>query len=289
MRALCLAGLEDPAAAVRAAFARALGQIAVASSSGEAVGGGTSRGDCGVYVCRGYCYCRGGPTQSPPLCCHLELHCPALPTDRLSDRLNGGPPTLPASAADAAQESARALDKKPKSRAAQERALSEVPTACLTTPFVEAASYSSRATCTALAQAWQAYLAASRANMEEQVGGRWGGNTKTHAHARPRASRSPAHHVPPPALPPLPTSRPTPTPAGVCGAGAACAGDAGRCLPCLGVLPRGRHRGRRGRAGHGHRQRRAPACTGTPSLCRSLQRIAELGCRSLLSSSSVRA
>ncbi len=46
-----------------------------------------------------------------------------------------------------------------------------MPTACLTTPFVEAASYSNRPVCTALAQAWVAYLTAVRAGaMEEQVG-----------------------------------------------------------------------------------------------------------------------
>lgn len=46
-----------------------------------------------------------------------------------------------------------------------------MPTACLTTPFVEAASYSNRPVCTALAQAWVAYLTAVRAGgLEEQVG-----------------------------------------------------------------------------------------------------------------------
>ena len=77
--------------------------------------------------------------------------------------------------ADAARDSCRALEKKPKHKAAQEKALGDVPTACLTTPFVEAASYSNRPVCTALAQAWVAYLAASRAGgMEEQVGGSGG-------------------------------------------------------------------------------------------------------------------
>lgn len=103
VKALCLAGLEDEAHAVRAAFAQALGSIAVAAT------------------------------------------------------------------ADAARDSVRALVRRPKYVAAQEKALADVPTACLTTPFVEAASYSNRASCTALAQAWVAYLAASRANMEEQA------------------------------------------------------------------------------------------------------------------------
>ncbi|PRW58658.1 HEAT repeat-containing 5B isoform X2 [Chlorella sorokiniana] len=102
-KALCLAGLGDADAAVRAAFAQALAAIAVASSS------------------------------------------------------------------DAAKDSCRALEKKPKYKAAQEKALGDVPTACLTTPFVEAASYSNRPVCTALAQAWVAYLTAVRAGgMEEQ-------------------------------------------------------------------------------------------------------------------------
>ncbi|KAL4431040.1 hypothetical protein ABPG75_006296 [Micractinium tetrahymenae] len=103
VKALCLAGLEDGAHAVRAAFAQALGTIAVAATS------------------------------------------------------------------DAARDSVRALEKRPKYAAAQDKALADVPTACLTTPFVEAASYSNRASCTALAQAWVTYLAACRGGMEEQA------------------------------------------------------------------------------------------------------------------------
>jgi hypothetical protein len=68
---------------------------------------------------------------------------------------------------DAAQDSVRALEKWPKYVAAQRKALAEVPTACLTAPFVEAASYSNRASCTALAQAWVTYLMASRQGLEE--------------------------------------------------------------------------------------------------------------------------
>lgn len=75
----------------------------------------------------------------------------------------------PPSAADTARDSVRALEKRPKYAAAQEKALADVPTACLTTPFVEAASYSNRASCTALAQAWVTYLAACRSGMEEQA------------------------------------------------------------------------------------------------------------------------
>lgn len=78
--------------------------------------------------------------------------------------------TCPHHPPDAARDSVRALEKKPKSAAAQDRALADVPTACLTTPFVEAASYSNRTSCTALAQAWVAYLTASRPSVEEQVG-----------------------------------------------------------------------------------------------------------------------
>ncbi len=70
---------------------------------------------------------------------------------------------------DAASESVRQLEKWPKYAAAQRKALGEVPTACLTAPFVEAASDSNRASCTALAQAWVAYLTASRGGMEEQA------------------------------------------------------------------------------------------------------------------------
>ncbi|KAL4425068.1 hypothetical protein ABPG77_010382 [Micractinium sp. CCAP 211/92] len=74
-----------------------------------------------------------------------------------------------AATSDAARESVRTLEKRPKYAAAQEKALADVSTACLTTPFVEAASYSTRASCTALAQAWVTYLSACRTGMEEQA------------------------------------------------------------------------------------------------------------------------
>ena len=83
--------------------------------------------------------------------------------------INHAPACLPACLSDAAKESVRLLERKPKNKAAQEKALAEVPTACLTAPFVEAASYSNRACCTALAQAWAVFLTASRAGLDEQV------------------------------------------------------------------------------------------------------------------------
>ena len=154
VKALCLAGLEDPSHAVRAAFAQALGQIAVASTSGEHWEVG--RRGCICCICAFCLLHTQWATEANVQAPHHPNPSSACPDLFL--------PT------DAAKDSVRQLERKPKNKAAQEKALAEVPTACLTTPFVEAASYSNRASCTALAQAWAVFLTASRAGMEEQVG-----------------------------------------------------------------------------------------------------------------------
>lgn len=194
------------------------------------------------------------------------------------------PPAHPLTRPDAASDSARALEKKPKYKAAQDKALGEVPAACLVTPFVEAASYSNRPVCTALAQGWVTYLTASRAAMEEQVG--WwavglcdGGMSVLWLQSHPCRSlacldmpvapqRKPycclvlPHATSPPSA--WFTHKPWPHPCctGICGSGSATAGDAGGCLPGGRELPGGLYRARGGRTGAGHRQRRAPACAG---------------------------
>lgn len=162
-KALCLTGLADADPAVRAAFAQALAAIAVASSSG-------AWQEYGSWLCRfSMAGAMGASGRHGSCTCPSPRQCVST-----SFRASNVPSCPPLCTADAAKDSCRALEKKPKYKAAQEKALGDVPTACLTTPFVEAASYSNRPVCTALAQAWAAYLTATRAGgMEEQVGAGW--------------------------------------------------------------------------------------------------------------------
>jgi hypothetical protein len=67
-----------------------------------------------------------------------------------------------AAAADTAVESVRAAGSKPRQQQAQQKALAAVLTQCLVVPLTEAIVASNHVACTALAQAWVAYLSAIR-------------------------------------------------------------------------------------------------------------------------------
>lgn len=77
----------------------------------------------------------------PSICCLQPLPQHASP-----------PAPPPLDLLSAAADSVRALEKKPKAKAAQERALGEVVAQCLVAPFVDASAAGNRAACTALAQ-----------------------------------------------------------------------------------------------------------------------------------------
>lgn len=59
-----------------------------------------------------------------------------------------------------------------KKAASQEKALAEVPTQCLTTPFTEAAAATNRQLCTSLAKTWVVYLSALRYRQTTMTAGR---------------------------------------------------------------------------------------------------------------------
>jgi hypothetical protein len=67
VKALCLAGLEDPSPAVRAAFAQALGQVAVAATAGV-LGLGLMLGLVAVALHWGAGSGGGAASSSEPLC-----------------------------------------------------------------------------------------------------------------------------------------------------------------------------------------------------------------------------